>query len=74
VVEQDQPSRLELGRIQDRLIDFVKPDTVWMGGTDERRGRVDATVTVLTEELQRRADEEFGPGLVHLRGALHPVD
>lgn len=74
MVERDQPSRLELGRIQDRLIAFVEPDTVWTGSTDERRGGVDATVTVLTEELQHRANKEFGPGLVRLRGALHPVD
>lgn len=77
VVERDQPLARELEAVQERLPDVLE-DLVgrppWVAYADERRGVVVAQVTVVDEEVQEALDEEFGPGLVELRGRLEPVE
>lgn len=76
VVERDRPLASELEEIREPLRDFLtelngRPP--WSMGANERRGAVVAHVTVVTDEMREKVDEEFGPGLVELRGRLKPV-
>jgi hypothetical protein len=74
VVERDGPTHHELRAILNRLPEMLAPEPMWWGAPDPRRGVVTAGVTVVTDDLQRRVDEEFGAGRVELRGTLRPID
>ncbi|HVL80741.1 MAG TPA: hypothetical protein VM840_04015 [Actinomycetota bacterium] len=75
VVERDQPLYSHLLQVQERAVPFLRQlgETPWVGSPDQRRGVVVVTVTVAHAELQARLDEEFGAGVVELRGVLQPV-
>lgn len=72
LVERDQRPRAELDAIQHRLVERLKGGLL-TAATDEVRGKVVATVVVVTPELRAEIDREFGAGTVELEGRLIPV-
>jgi hypothetical protein len=72
VAVPERPTSAELAAVQEQLPDALGV-TVWASAPDTLAGNVRAQVTVLTDELQARADEAFGPGMVVLEGTLRPA-
>lgn len=64
-------SQAELTKIQNRLAEEV--DGLQGSGISVVDNRVEATVFVITDELQHTLDTRYGPGVVVLRGFLRPV-
>lgn len=60
----------ELVEVQNQL----SGDGVLNSSTNAVTGTIDAEVLVATQERQRGLDAKYGSGLVHLIGALDPID
>jgi len=65
-------------RTEDELAEIANQVTDWPGVTstsgDVVEGNVDVSVWVITQSLERRAVEEFGPGVIDFYGLLQPVE
>lgn len=61
----------DLLRVQQELNGFTG---MLSSSVDIIEGRVDLVVIRATPELQKLLDDEHGPGVVHLQGALVPID
>lgn len=72
LVERDQRTAAELQAIHHDLLRRFG-DEVLLSSADERRGVVELTLVVVTPGLQRALDDEYGEGVVELRGRLRPV-
>ncbi|XVQ89412.1 hypothetical protein ACQP2K_18940 [Microbispora siamensis] len=66
-----QRTEAELRALQERAMKEIKG--AQSAAVDERAGRVEIGVWVVTPELQREIDEKYGKGLVVLGGVLKPV-
>lgn len=73
VVERDLPTGDELEAVHAGVLRMLGSELL-MGSADHRRGVVSVTVIVVTPELQRLMDDEFGKGRVELHGRLRPVE
>lgn len=73
VVERDLPTADELEAVHAGVLRLLGSELL-MGSADHRRGVVSVSVVVVTPELQRLMDDEFGKGRVELHGRLRPVE